>query len=84
MLYMVEETYKHGAADQIYERLQLHGRMLPDGLERLDSWVTQDRTFCYQLMQTENVGLFEDWTQHWSDLVEFKIVPVITSDDAQA
>jgi len=82
MLYMVVERFKEGAAPKIYERFREKGRMIPDGLEYVSSWVELDLKICYQLMQTEEASLFRRWTDNWKDLMEFEIVPVRTSADA--
>ncbi len=74
--YMVIETFRPGCFDAIYTRFGVQGRLLPDGLVYLDSWVTDDKTTCYQLMQTANVSLFDPWTAAWDDLVDFEIVPL--------
>jgi hypothetical protein len=82
MLYMVIERYLAGPG-RVYERAASHGRMLPDGLAYIDSWVVDgslDR--CFQLMETDDPALFEVWTRRWHDLVEFEVFPVVTSADA--
>lgn len=84
MRYMVIETFIRGAPP-VYERAAQRGRLLPPGLTYLDSWIDArglDR--CFQLMETEDPGLFDRWTAEWSDLAEFEIVPVIDSDQATA
>jgi hypothetical protein len=59
--------------------------MLPTGLAHLQSWVDErGLNRCFQLMETEDPSLFDRWIAGWSDLVEFEIVPVISSDDAAA
>ena len=76
---MVIETFTRGAA-RIYERAANRGRMLPPGLEYVDSWIDErglDR--CFQLMETDDPSLFEEWIAAWSDLAEFEVVPVIGS-----
>jgi hypothetical protein len=79
---MVIETYKEGAAP-VYERAATHGRMLPPGLVYLESWVEDPGLGrCFQLMETDEPRLFDEWTARWSDLVDFEIVPVIGSQDA--
>lgn len=79
MLYMVIENYVAGA-DAVYERALDKGRLLPDGLEYIASWVDADRRDrCFQLMRTQDPSLFETWISAWSDLVDFEIVAVVTS-----
>jgi hypothetical protein len=82
MLYMVFERFKEGAAPQIYRRLHEKGRMMPDGLEYVSSWIDLDFKICYQLMQAEDESLFREWTHAWSDLMDFEITPVRTSAEA--
>src|SRR5437762_11007310 len=84
MLYMVIERFKDGAAPEIYQRFREHGRMMPDGLEYVSSWISHDLTTCWQLMQTDNREKFEQWTRNWHDLMEFEIVPVRTSTEVKA
>ena len=79
MLYMVVEHFKQGAAQEIYRRFREKGRMMPDGLEYVSSWIAGDLTICYQLMQTEDADLFPRWTDNWKDLMDFEVVPVHTS-----
>lgn len=79
MLYMVIESYTQGA-QPVYERAAERGRMLPAGLEYVDSWVDEQRLDrCFQLMETADPSLFDEWIGAWSDLVEFEVVPVIGS-----
>lgn len=82
MLYMVIERFKTPGAVEVYRRARERGRLLPDGLEYVSSWVDLGFTTCFQLMQTENEQLFELWTSRWNDLVDFEIVPVQTSAEA--
>ena len=82
MFYMVIERFKEGAAPQIYQRLRDKGRMMPEGLEYISSWIDLDFKICYQLMRTENASLFPRWTDGWKDLMDFEIVPVRTSAEA--
>jgi hypothetical protein len=85
MLYMVVEKYKKGPGP-VYERASIHGRMLPGGLRYLDSWVADDEKLdtCFQLMETDDPGLFQVWRERWEDLVAFDVRPVITSAEAAA
>jgi Protein of unknown function (DUF3303) len=82
MLYMVIEQYKTPGAVEIYRRAKQQGRMMPDGLEYVSSWVDLTFSRCYQLMKTEDVNLFDRWINNWKDLVDFEIVPVHTSAEA--
>ena len=56
--------------------------MAPEGLSYISSWVTEDLSTCFQVMETANRALLEDWMRHWSDLVDFEIHPVVTSQQA--
>ena len=84
MLYLVIETFKKDKAREVYERARAQGRMLPPGLEYVDSWVTADFTRCYQLMSCDDQRLLEQWQRHWDDIVEFQCVAVHKSTDAAA
>ena len=82
MRYIVIETFTHGP-DPVYARAADRGRMLPPGLTYLDSWIDERRLDrCFQLMETGDPALFDEWIAAWSDLVEFEIVPVIGSEEA--
>ena len=83
MLYMVIEHFNAGAAPEIYRRARERGRLLPPGLDYVDSWVDLDYRRCFQLMSTEDPSLFEAWTRAWTDLARFEIVPVRTSAAAR-
>ena len=56
--------------------------MLPPGLRYVDSWVDVRLDRCFQIMETDDPRLFDEWVAHWSDLVTFEIVPVIDSTEA--
>jgi hypothetical protein len=74
MKYIVIETFRPGCRTQVYERFREKGRMLPDGLRYIDSWLEKERDRCFQLMETEAPELFERWLAEWSDLVSFEVV----------
>jgi hypothetical protein len=83
MLYMVIEYFNAGAAVDIYRRARDRGRQLPSGLEYVDSWVDMDYFRCFQLMRTDDPALFEVWwTNAWSDLGHFEVIPVRSSAEA--
>lgn len=82
MLYMVIEHFRDGSASAIYRRAREQGRLLPEGLTYLSSWVSADFCRCFQLMETDEAGLFEVWIRRWSDLVDFEVIPVRSSAEA--
>ncbi|HEY9283663.1 MAG TPA: DUF3303 family protein [Pyrinomonadaceae bacterium] len=84
MLYMVIERFRGGDAAAVFRRFRERGRMLPRGLRYVDSWVAADLGRCFQLMECDDAALFEQWISEWQDLVEFEIVPVVTSAEAAA
>ena len=85
MLYMVIERFKsREAATAVYARFAERGRMLPDGLKYIDSWVEDDFGRCFQVMETEDVSLFDLWIANWNDLVDFEVIPVTNSAAAAA
>src|SRR5262245_65901473 len=77
MLYMVVEHFKDAPA--IYRRLREKGRMMPEELEYVSSWIDVDLKICWQLMRTQDESLFRVWTDNWKDLMDFEVVPVRTS-----
>ena len=82
MLFMVIERYKNRDAESVYRRFRERGRMMPDGLNYVDSWVEPNYDRCFQLMSCDSPDLFHEWISHWDDLVDFEIVPVLTSKEA--
>jgi hypothetical protein len=76
MRYMVVETFAPGRKTAVYERFHQRGRMLPEGLSCIDSWLERDGDRCYQLMETDLPELFERWIDEWEDLVSFEIIEV--------
>ena len=82
MLYMIIEEFRD--AVEVYRRLRRAGRQEPSGVTYVTSWVTPDMTRCYQVMETADRRLLDEWISLWEDLVEFEVVPVVTSESAQA
>jgi Protein of unknown function (DUF3303) len=79
MLYMVVERFQYGPAP-VYQRAREQGRMLPSGLRYVDSWIdAATRERCFQLMETDDRALLDEWAARWVDLVEFEFIPVISS-----
>ena len=74
--YMVIETFKEGKLEEVYSRFHKLGRMMPEGLFYLDSWLEKGGLRCFQLMETENPDLFSEWSKNWDDLGSFEIVEI--------
>ena len=83
MLFMVIERFKNRDAAPVYKRFEEHGRMMPDGLKYIDSWVENNFDRCFQLMEADDPALFQDWIDNWKDLVDFEVVPVASSAEAK-
>ena len=82
MLYMIIERFKNRDAKAVYRRFRDKGRMAPDGLDYVESWVETNFDRCFQLMECGDVRLLEQWAEHWRDLVGFEFVPVRLSKEA--
>ncbi|MGA2627718.1 MAG: DUF3303 family protein [Candidatus Bathyarchaeia archaeon] len=82
MLFMVIERFKNQNARAVYTRSRERGRMLPEGLKYVDSWVEANFDRCFQLMECNDAKLLQKWVLEWQDLVEFEIVPVVSSKEA--
>jgi uncharacterized protein DUF3303 len=84
MLFMIIEHYKGGDPIPVYRRFRDRGRMAPDDVRYVNSWVTSDLARCYQVMESPDRARLDQWLQRWSDLVDFDVIPVVTSPEAQA
>ncbi len=81
MLFMVIETFKDCDPIPVRERFLREGRMLPEGVAYFASWIDPTTAQCYQIMEAESENALAAWTARWSDLVDFKIVQVVSSQD---
>ena len=81
MLFMVVERFKEGKAKEIYCRFQEKGRMMPEGLQYIDSWVEVNFNRCFQLMECDDLRLLQEWIFQWQDLVEFEIISIVPSKE---
>lgn len=81
-LYMVIERFKEGDAAPVYRRFRDKGRLAPEGLSYVSSWIDTRLERCYQLMETDDPRLLDEWMANWSDLVDFEVYPVISSAEA--
>jgi len=82
VLYMVIERFKNRDAESVYRRFRERGRMAPEGLSYIESWVETNFDRCFQLMDCDDPKLLEEWAAHWRDLVNFEFVPVRPSREA--
>ena len=83
MLFMVIEHFKNRDARPIYQRFQERGRMMPEGLTYVSSWVEENFARCFQVMECDDPQLFAQWTAQWDDLADFEIVHIVSSSEAR-
>lgn len=79
MLFMVIEHFDQARVKDIYRRFHERGRMMPDGLRYVDSWIQADLARCFQVMECDDVAVLQEWVLEWSDLAHFEIVPLASS-----
>jgi hypothetical protein len=84
MLYMIIEDFRDRDPVPVYRRFRDSGRLQPDGLIYRGSWINQDLTRCYQVMECEDPRLLDQWMSRWADVMSFQVVPVVTSAEAVA
>jgi hypothetical protein len=83
MLYVIIERFKNGDPVPVYRRFRDHGRLAPDGLKYVTSFVTMDLATCYQVMECDDPALLREWMARWADLGELEVIPVMTSAAAR-
>jgi hypothetical protein len=83
MQYMIVETFRDGP-HPVYARFRERGRLAPEGLRYVSSWVSGTGDRCYQIMESEHRALVDEWIAAWADLIDFEVVPVISSVEAAA
>jgi hypothetical protein len=74
--YMVVERFKDGLMEENYKKFNEKGRMLPDGLYFLNSWVNAEESICFQLMESNDAKLFDTWIAHWKEFTDFTVYPI--------
>ena len=84
MLFMIIERFRNQDAKAVYARFREHGRLAPEGLAYVGSWVEASLDRCFQLMECDDVTLLQRWVAQWSDLVEFEIIPVVPGKETAA
>jgi len=80
---MIVERFKDGNAEAVYRRLHEKGRMMPEGMTYVDSWIESNFERCFQVVECEDVSLIREWMSRWDDLVEFEVIPVVSSEEAE-
>jgi hypothetical protein len=81
---MIIERFHPGKEKEIYQRFEEKGRMLPEGVSYINSWIHSNLSCCFQLMQSDTEEKIHQWISYWNDLADFEIIPVITSSEATA
>ena len=76
---MIIERFRPGKVKDLYKRFDEKGRMLPEGVHYINSWINAEVSICYQVMETDSEAKLQEWISHWNDLVDFEIIPVISS-----
>ena len=83
MLFMVIEKFHQGKVKLLYERFDKKGRALPEGVNYINSWIDENITICYQVMESDAIEKIYNWIENWKDLTDFEVIPVITSAEAK-
>ena len=81
---MIVEHFKNGDPVPVYRRFRERGRLAPPGVTYVSSWVTSDLARCFQIMEASDRALVDEWLARWADLVDFDVIPVMTSEQAVA
>jgi hypothetical protein len=83
MQFMVIERFRNRDAKAVYRRFRDQGRLAPDGLKYVGSWIETNFDRCFQIMECDDARLLQEWIANWSDLVDFEVVPVVTSEQTR-
>lgn len=83
MVYMIIERFYPNKVKELYKRFEEKGRMMPDGVNYINSWIDEEVSTCYQVMESSSEEKLQEWINHWNDLADFEIIPVITSAEAK-
>lgn len=82
-VYMIIERFHGGKQKVLYQRLKEKGRMLPEGVKYMHSWINESVTICYQVMETDDEVKIQEWINNWCDLADFEVIPVMDSAHAK-
>lgn len=80
---MIVEKFRPGKVKELYKRFDEKGRLMPEGVTYINSWIDEKVEVCFQLMEAESMEKLQEWMDAWSDLCEFEVFPVISSADAK-
>ncbi|MFT5818908.1 MAG: hypothetical protein ACI8ZM_000129 [Crocinitomix sp.] len=83
MHYLIIEHFRKETVKELYQRFDEKGRLMPAGLNYIDSWINEGVSKCYQLMESDSLVALKEWIANWDDLADFEIVPVISSDEVR-
>ena len=83
MVYMIIERFHPGKVKELYKRFEENGRMMPEGVNYINSWINKQVSICYQVMETDSEEKLQKWISYWNDLADFEIIPVISSAEAK-
>ena len=84
MQFVIVEKFRDGDPVPVYRRFRDRGRLAPDGLRYVASWVSDDLTRCFQIMECDDRRLLDEWMAQWEDIVDFEVIPAMTSAEAAA
>jgi uncharacterized protein DUF3303 len=82
LLYMVVEQFRNGDPVPVYRRFRERGRLMPDGVNYVSSWVDEKLERCFQLMEADDPVLLDEWIANWDDVADFEVYPVVSSSEA--
>jgi mannose-1-phosphate guanylyltransferase len=83
MLFMIIEKFHPGKVKNLYQRFEEKGRLMPDGVNYINSWIDPEISICYQVMESDSEVKIHEWISNWNDLADFEVIPVITSAQAK-
>jgi hypothetical protein len=84
MQFVIVERFRGGDPVPVYRRFRDRGRLAPEGLRYVNSWVSRDLTTCVQIMECDDRALLDEWLSQWSDIVDFEVIPAMSSAEAAA
>lgn len=82
MLFMVVEYFKNNDPLPVYRRFRDRGRLAPEGVRYISSWVDERLERCFQIMEADERELLDRWMANWRDIVDFEVFPVLSSKEA--